>query len=150
MPFLKPLMQRLRAKGFRTHLETNGILWKALDEVLEETDCVAMDMKPASVTGESNFDADHEKFLRIAQKKEVFVKIILSTALRREEFEAEIDIVARVNPEVPVLLVPISGEREGHEDPALMQLLGELQRWAQSRLREVRIVPRFHKILNIR
>src|SRR3989338_10326185 len=32
VPFLKPLLMRLKAERFRTYLETNGILWKALEE----------------------------------------------------------------------------------------------------------------------
>ena len=45
---------------------------------------------------------------------------------------------------------PISGEIEGHEDPELMRLLGELQVIGLGILKDVRIVPRLHKILKIR
>jgi hypothetical protein len=109
-----------------------------------------MDMKPASVTKEANFDADHEQFLKIARKKEVFVKIILSRDIAIPEFEAQLQIVRRIDPDIPVLLVPLSSDIEGHEDPQLMRLMEELQRRGQRLISTVRIVPRLHKILKIR
>lgn len=150
LAFLKPLMQQLKNAGFRLHLETNGILWKALEEVMPWCDCIAMDMKPPSVTGEKNFDCEHRRFLEIARQKETFVKIILSKNIVMNEFENQIRIVAEVDPKIPVLLVPISTEIEGHEDRELMQILTHLQRVGLKWIADVRIVPRFHKILNIR
>ncbi len=150
LPFLKPLMMKLKAQGFRIYLETNGILWRALEEVIGWCDSIAMDMKPASVTKEKNFDADHRCFLQIAKGKETCIKIVLSKEIDVNEFENEIRMVAEVAPATPVLLQPVSGEIEGHEDPALMDLLTHLQRLGSRWLRTIRIVPRFHKILKIR
>lgn len=150
LPFLKPLMMRLKRERFRTYLETNGILWKALEEVLPWSDCIAMDMKTSSVTKEANFDEDHYRFLEIANSKEVFVKIIVSPEISINEFENQIRIVASVNPLIPVVLVPISASAEGHEDAHLMQILSHLQQVGMRWLPSVRIVPRFHKILNVR
>ena len=150
LPFIKPLMARLKAEGFRIYLETSGILWKALEDVVGGCDCIAMDMKPASVTKEKNFYGEHRLFLDIAKAKEVFIKIILSKEIELSEYEALIEIVAERAPNTPVILQPISTEVEGHEDPDLMRLLTELQRVAMRQIRDVRIIPRFHKILKIR
>ena len=149
LPFLKSLMPRLKAGSFKLYLETNGILWHALEEVIGWCDVIAMDMKPSSVTKEKNFDEDHRRFLKTARSKETFIKIVLSKEIDIREFEAQIQIVAETAPETPVLLMPVSGAREGHEDPDLMQLLYHLQRLASHRLRDVRISPRLHKILGI-
>lgn len=148
--FLKPLLMRLKAEKFRIYLETNGILWRALEEVIGWCDCIAMDMKPSSVTKERDFDTDHRRFLEIAKSKETFIKIVLSKEIEVNEFEKEVRIVSEVARDTPVILQPISTEIEGHEDPELMRLLTELQRLASRYLPEVRIVPRFHKILHIR
>jgi len=150
LAFIKPLMARLKAEHFKIYLETNGILWPALGDVIGWCDCIAMDMKPASVTKEKNFDDEHRRFLEIAKAKETFIKIIISRDIRVSEFEDEIRIVAQIAPEIPVILVPISTELEGHEDPDLMALLIQLQRVALRFIPNLRIVPRFHKILNIR
>lgn len=151
-PFLKPLIQNIRQEGLRVYLETSGVLVKALEEVAADCDCIAMDMKPASVTGEKNFFEEHRQFLKTALRlgKETFVKIVLSKEILLEEFEALIKIVAEENKRLPVILQPLSAEAEGHEDPKLMKMLGELQRYASRTLERVAIVPRFHKILKIR
>jgi len=148
--FLKPLMMQLKAHRFHTYLETNGILWKALEEVIGWCDCIAMDMKPASVTKEKNFDEDHFRFLEIANSKNTFVKIVVSKDIDINEFENEIRIVSSINQKIPVILMPISTEREGHEDPYLLQVMLHLQRVGLKYVNCVRIIPRFHKIMNLR
>lgn len=149
LAFLKPLIARLKSQNFKIYLETAGILWKALQEVIFDCDCVAMDMKPASVTGEKNFHEEHERFLRIAAQKEVFIKTVLSSEIKMEEFDELVRITAAVNPKIPFILQPISGKVEGHEDSGLMILLDGLQRRAGEKLASVRIVPRLHRILKI-
>ncbi|HTL47044.1 MAG TPA: 7-carboxy-7-deazaguanine synthase QueE [Verrucomicrobiae bacterium] len=150
--FVRPLMERLKREGFRVYLETDGILWPALEQVAGLCDCIAMDLKPSSVTGEKNFDTEHEEFLKTALSsgKETFIKIVLSKEIKISEFENQVNLVARLAPAMPVILQPISAEIEGHEDADLMKLLGELQTLASRKLSSVRIVPRLHRILNIR
>lgn len=149
--FLKTLLLRLKAGGFHTHLETNGILWQALEEVIGWCDWIAMDLKPASVTKERNFFVEHRHFLEIARTKQVFIKIVLSRAIDVQEFHDLVRIVQEIAPETPVFLQPASrpGE-EGHEDSQLMSLLGELQRMALRMIPDVRIAPRLHRLLKIR
>lgn len=161
--FLSPLLLRLKALGFQTYLETNGILWQALEAVIGWCDLIAMDLKPASVTKEKSFLAEHRKFLELAKTKEVFIKIILSKEIDIQEFHEHVQLVKDVAPKTPVILQPVSRphgvhgmttysslEVEGHEDPELMQLLGELQRLATRMIPDVRIMPRLHRILKIR
>jgi organic radical activating enzyme len=148
--FLKNLMPRLKAQGLKLYLETNGILWRALEEVIGWCDCVAMDMKPASVTGEKNFYDEHRRFLELCRGKETFVKIVASKEIDLNEFLELVKITSGVAPQTPFILQPISGVIEGHEDPELMEKLAELQQIASRSLSQVRIVPRLHRILKIR
>ncbi len=189
--FLKPLIPKLKEHGFRIYLETSGILWKALEQVIDLTDVVAMDLKPASVTKERSFIEEHKRFLEIALKKETFIKIVISKDIDINEFKELCEMVQSViaseakqskseiaspnrpfgtetpsgrpplaqsasalpprnDINIPVILQPISAEIEGHDDPELMRLLGELQTLALGMLSEVRIVPRLHKILKIK
>lgn len=150
LPFLKPLMAHLKADGFKTYLETSGVLHRALEEVIGWCDCIAMDMKPSSVTKEKNFFEEHEQFLKTALSKETFVKMVLSKEIDVAEFDRLVDVIAKVAPETPLVLQPISTEIEGHDDPDLMALLGVLQQQASRQLSRVSIVPRFHRILKIR
>lgn len=150
LQFLKPLVARLKSAGFKIYLETAGILWKAVQEIAGECDVIAMDLKPASVTGEKNFLDEHREFLKIARSRETFAKMVLSRQIDSGEFDELIGLVAATAPEIPVILQPISAEIEGHDDPDLMRLLAGLQARARRSLGDVRIVPRLHKILKIR
>jgi organic radical activating enzyme len=152
LSFLRPLMALLKKENLRIYLETSGILWRALGEVIDLCDCIAMDVKPASVTKERNFDEEHRRFLEAIRqnRKEAFIKIVLSKEIDPAEFESQIRLIAEIAPQIPVLLQPVSSRIEGHEDSALMNLLYELQQSASRIVRDVRIVPRFHKIFNLR
>ncbi len=149
--FLSPLLLRLKALGYRTYLETNGILWQALTEVIGWCDVIAMDLKPASVTKERSFLKEHRQFLDIARSKELFIKIVLSKEIEVQEFQSLILLVRDLARQTPVILQPVSApDSEGHEDPELMQLMSELQRMAGRMIPHVRIMPRLHRILKIR
>src|SRR5262245_39851096 len=76
-PFLENLLPKLKEKRYGTYLETNGTLPRELDRVMRWCDIIAMDMKPASSTGDRNFEREHEEFLKIAARKEVFVKVVV-------------------------------------------------------------------------
>ena len=98
--FLKPLIPRLKEIGLKIYLETNGILWKALEQVIALTDVVAMDVKPASVTKEKSFLEEHESFLKIARQKETFIKMVCSKEIDLNEFRELCTMIGRVSREV--------------------------------------------------
>ncbi len=149
--YLQNICPILKEKGFSLYLETNGVLWQALEKTIQWMDVIAMDMKPASVTHEKSFLEEHRKFLRVSKAKETFIKIILSREIIDDEFLELCSIVREIHPKAPVILQPISTlECEGHEDPVLMQKLSELQKAGRQMELDVRILPRLHRILKIR
>lgn len=148
--FIKLCLKQVKALGLKTYLETNGILTQTLQEVIDDVDVVAMDVKPASVTKERSFLKEHETFLKAALKKETFIKMILSKEIDFSEYKELCSMIARINSQVPLILQPISTDIEGHEDAELMRLLGELQTVGLGLLEDVRIVPRLHRILKVR
>lgn len=159
--FLKILLPELKKINLRAYLETNGILSKPLREVIDQVDVVAMDVKPASVTQERSFLKEHEEFLKISLAKETFIKMVCSQEIDLDEFkelclmikeviQGQVHNAGDLSLNVPLILQPISTDMEGHEDPVLMNLLGELQSVGLGILKDVRIIPRLHKILKIR
>ena len=76
--------------------------------------------------------------------------MVLSKEIKQHEFDDQIQILSELAPEIPVILQPISGEIEGHEDPELMEKLEKLKELGRKYCRDVRIMPRLHRILKIK
>ncbi len=149
LPFVKPLIQALNSKGLKVYLETSGVLYKALEEVVSQCDVIAMDLKPASVTREKNYLEEHKRFLQISLLKNYFIKMVISKEIKLEEYDAHLKMVAEIAPQAVLYLQPLTKDKEGHEDLELMRLLNDLQSRGQKWLKDIRIGLRLHRILNI-
>lgn len=162
-PLLQPdavreLARALRERGPRIHLETHGLASEALEEVVAEIDVVSMDWKLASdvrregvafrEAGE-DFHAGHERFLRVARRApEALVKVVVTPATRDAELEEMGERIARVDPEIPLVVQPVTPCGPVREAPSAERLLG----WVASlsrRLADVRLVPQTHKGIGV-
>jgi len=148
--FIQPLIQELKEKGHKIFLETSGVLWKALESVIENCDVIAMDLKPSSVTHEGDFLLEHRKFLEIAKTKETFIKIVLSQEIDLKEFEDHVKLVASIASETPIFLQPMTEALKGHENPELMTFLSKLQTLGKKWHPDIRIGMRLHELLNVK
>ena len=148
--FLKPLGRALKKKKLRVLLETSGILWRQFSKVLGDCDIIAMDLKLASVTEDRDFLKEHRAFLKIAKKKDVYIKIVVSRSADLREFDRHLQMVASVARGTPVFLQPVSRPGKRYPDLLLMRYLNQLQRIGARRLPDIRVGIQLHKILNIR
>ena len=140
--FLALLVRELKTNGHRTYLETNGTLHKELSTVIDATDVIAMDIKLPSAGGEELWDA-HKQFLEIAKATEVFVKAVVSADTPRDEISRCAEIIAGINPAIPLVIQPMSGEIFSGNS------LIRLQEVAQVKLNDVRVIPQCHKALGL-
>lgn len=147
--FLENLMPKLKERGFKTYLETNGTLPAQLERVIRFTDVIAMDWKPASSTGDRSFEASHAAFLRTALQKEVFVKVVITPATSADEAMAAVRAVAAVSPRIPFVFQPVT-EAFGVSVEALKLIETQLFPAAQHHLADVRVIPQMHKIWGVR
>lgn len=147
--FLRPLCAALKKRKFRILLETSGVLWRQLSKVIGMCDIIAMDLKLPSVTRQREFLNEHRKFLAIAKKKEVYIKMVVSRKVDLREYDRHLRMVAQEAPRTPVFLQPVSGGERVYPDPALMRLLDKLQRTGAKRLPDVRVGIQLQKIMNI-
>ncbi|GIW42081.1 MAG: 7-carboxy-7-deazaguanine synthase [Candidatus Binatia bacterium] len=129
-------------------LETAGVLWSALERVVELLDVISMDIKLPSNSGEGPFWEEHETFLRLARKRRVYVKIPVDGTTSREEFFQAAALVARVDPSIPVFLQPISDPMG--KAAAGAPYLDEFHAVARKLLADVRVTPQVHKLVGWR
>ena len=134
--FLREVCLGLKDAGKEIHLETNGTLPDELGKVIDVVDVIAMDMKLPSSTGCGEFWDRHEKFLRIAAKKEVFVKAVCGKDTPKEELLRCREIIDRAAPGTSLVIQPVFGEK--------IDVLG-IARLIDG----VRIIPQCHKFLEV-
>jgi organic radical activating enzyme len=128
----------------RIYLETNGTLPLPLSKVIDSVDVISMDIKLPSVTDGNHWNA-HEEFLRIANDKEVFVKMVLTAATTEEEFSRALQIIKVVNDEILLILQPVTPG--GNSLPVSPDKVLWYQEQALRQLKDVRVIPQTHKFI---
>jgi len=106
--FLKEVLKSTSKDGHLHYLETNGTLHSELEELIDYIDIVAMDVKLPSSSGMGNLWQQHKKFLKVACKKEVFLKAIISASTTEDDLLEVFNIIKEVHPETVLVLQPNS------------------------------------------
>lgn len=128
------------------YLETNGVLFDELAEVLPVISIISMDIKLPSSVGQDCFAA-HRRFLKLALNKEVFIKIVLSGESSAAEFAEALSVIASAGQVVPLVLQPVTTQVPSQKlSPAKLLAFFEM---AAKCLKNVRVIPQNHKMLNI-
>ena len=144
--FLKTLLPSLRQAGRPAHLETNGVLPHQLLKVIDDVDAIAMDIKLPSSTKCQPFWEEHEAFLRIALRKEVFVKTVISSDTQKADIERTVDLLSSVDAGILCILQPNTYDLG---DGVIKKCL-EYQAFCLRFLKNVRVLPQVHKFMKIR
>jgi 7-carboxy-7-deazaguanine synthase len=142
--FLKELLSGLKESGWRIYLETNGTLPGSLNELINQIDIIAMDLKLPSSTKLRSFWQEHRRFLEIACQKDVFVKAVICRSTQKQDIREARDLVSDFN--LPFVLQPNSFEL-GKE---LMEKIKQFQEICLSKLSDVRIICQMHKLAGIK
>ncbi len=145
--FIRMLADEIKSFNVPLFLETNGTLPEQLKKVIDIVDIISMDMKLPSDVQKEYWQA-HENFLRIAAQKDVYVKIVVSHQSKEEDFIKAIDIIKNINENILLVLQPIT-PLGGLQDAPPQKML-EWQDLAMRTLRNVRVIPQTHRLLNLR
>ncbi len=144
--FLKEVLKLTGSHGHRHYLETNGTLPKELEDLIEHIDIVAMDLKLPSSTGLGEYWGSHRDFLRIAKRKEVFLKTIICHSTEEEDLKKALELIKDISPASVLILQPNSNENHG-------SLNEKLSKFKDICIREkvtTCVIPQIHRIVGMR
>ncbi|MFH1776925.1 MAG: 7-carboxy-7-deazaguanine synthase QueE [Candidatus Omnitrophota bacterium] len=144
--FLKRLLLGFKKNGFCCYLETNGLLYNKLADVLPWVDIIAMDIKLPYTAKAGRFWTEHKNFLQIAKKKDVFVKIVIDKNTKKGELIEAVKLVANVDKKMTVILQPESRSFSRE----LFRSVYRFQKILLEYLKDVRVIPQMHKLVSIR
>ena len=145
--FLKILLPKLKKLKFKVYLETNATLVDELKKVIKYIDIIAADIKLPSVTKDKAQWSKHSSFLKMASKKELFVKVIVSNNLKPTDFNMAIHLVKKINFKIPFIIQPAMRKKN-----LLMGKISidSLQERAMKHLDNVLVIPQTHKIIGVK
>ncbi|MFQ6132123.1 MAG: 7-carboxy-7-deazaguanine synthase QueE [Armatimonadota bacterium] len=146
--FLRELLPLLQRQGWTTYLETNGTLPEALEQVVEGVGWVSLDIKLPSALEGREFFAEAEACLRIARRRQAFVKVVVTPESTAAEIERAVRTAAEVDRGVPFVLQPATPSARVKSAPSTAQLL-EWFELAKRQLDDVRVMPQMHKQLGL-
>jgi len=129
------------------YLETGGHRPQQLSLILDHLDCIGMDMKLPSVSGENRWQAHQDFLRRCFPQTDVFVKLIVSSGTCWDDLAQAMRIITSISCQIPVILqpaTPIPGE--SITAPSAEQVLS-WQQWLKSSLSVVRVIPQTHKLM---
>jgi len=141
--FIKKITPRINTK---IALETNGTLFNELADIIDFVDIVSMDIKLPSVVGKDLFE-HHRIFIKIANKKDLYIKIVLSNESTKEELLKAFQMIAAISEDIPLIIQPVTPIAD--VKPASAEKILSCQAMASKYLREVRVIPQTHKMLNL-
>jgi len=147
--FINRLIGLLKDTGLKFYLETNGTLPDELSGLISQIDIISMDIKLPSAAGNREMWDIHREFLRIASRKKVFVKVVVTGETSESEIIKVCEIIKSVHSMVPLVIQPVSAHR-GYtgKSPSLAKLM-KMQELALDFVPDVRVIPQTHKILGL-
>jgi organic radical activating enzyme len=143
--FLKEILKETRSKGHKNYLETNGTLVGELEDVIDLLDIVSMDLKLPSSASMGNLWGLHRRFLKIASRKDVFLKAIICAATREEDLKEATRLIKEINRSAVLVLQPNS-----FEDYYLLK--ERLENLRDACIKEnvlTCVIPQMHKVVGV-
>jgi 7-carboxy-7-deazaguanine synthase len=144
--FLKEMLPLALKNNFKNYLETNGTLPDALAEVIDFVQVIAMDVKLPSSTGLAPFWDAHRKFLKIAHKKDVFLKAIVCESTTDADIHELICMIEDTHLAVPLVLQPDSNA----DLSVLKKKIDKYMSWCTSEGIATCFIPQMHKLLGVK
>ena len=144
-PLIKELLPHLKKMRLPAYLETNGVFPDELAQIIDDVDIVAMDIKLPSSTKCRAYWKEHADFLKVALKKDTFIKAVVSSDTAKDDIVKAVDLVKKIDPNVLFILQPNTYELSN----GVMKKCLEFQDYCLKYLPNARILPQVHKFMKI-
>ena len=126
------------------YLETNGTLYGELAEVIDFVTYVSADIKLPSCTGLKPLWAEHDKFLNIASKKNLFAKVVFGKDVTDEEIKQACELCKKYDIEL-ILQPKMNGIMPEVKSDFMEKVLNEALKY----YKKVRLIPQVHKFIDV-
>ena len=140
--FLRELLKLTQGHGYKNYLETNGTLIGELEMAIDYLDIVAMDIKLPSSTDMGILWGIHRRFLKIASRKEVFLKAIICQSTKEEDLVEALWLIKETAPATILVLQPNSLEAYA----PMQEKLETFRHICQESEITTCVIPQVHKI----
>lgn len=144
--FFVEFLPKLKKQGLRCYLETNGILYNELFDIIDYVDVIAMDIKLPSSTKQKGYWQEHKEFLKVAKQKDTFVKVVICRDTQIEDFEKAVDLVSNIDRDITFIIQPNSTQLSRE----LAEKMQAYKKYSKQHLDDVRLIPQLHKAVGIK
>ena len=143
--FLKEFLPKI--SSYRVYLETNGILYYNLEEVIDYIDIISMDYKLESATGHASKHDIHKRFLNIAKQhnKNVFIKVVFDSKITDAEISKVCELAS--NNKAFICLQPMMKNGQMVED---INTSIEIMDKFLNIYKNVRLIPQVHTLIGLK
>ncbi len=144
--FLSVLLPLLKKTKKLSYLESSGVLYQALAEIIDGVDIISMDMKLPSSTKCREYWKEHREFLKLAKAKDVFIKAVVTHDTLKADVEQMVELISRVDPRLLLILQPNTYDL----NKETIQKCLDFQDYCLSHLVNTRVMPQTHKFINVK
>ena len=130
------------------YLETNGTLYRELSRVIGSIDIIAMDFKLPSSTKRASFWEEHTRFLKIAARKKVFVKAVITRDTAPGDILRMTETVKNVDRDIPIVLQPVTSSE--HKKKVPQEESERFRDIVRKTISRVEIIPQLHKLMGVK
>lgn len=144
------ILQSVRRLGLKTYVETNATYPKVLEAILSDIDILSIDLKPESSSEDRDFWMKHRQFLKIASKKEGYVKVVVTPTTTDDDIKKCQNLVLETAPNYRLVLQPVSNE--SGPDLQVWKRLEDKRRneCSLDNQNPFWVIPQMHKIWKVR
>lgn len=126
------------------YLETNGTLYKALENIVDCITYISADIKLPSATGLKPLWEEHERFFKIASSKMLFAKAVFNEDITDDEIKKMSELCRQYNIELILQPMMINDVLSVSSEAMIRVLNSCLEIHKQ-----VRLIPQVHKFINV-